>query len=289
MADVFISYASEDRERAQELASSFEARGWTVWWDRKIIVGQSYDQVIEQELEIAKSVVVLWSKDAIFSEWVKNEAAAGAERGVLVPALIDNVKLPLEFRRRQTADLVNWGGDPTHPGYLALCDGIMSQADNFTSALPRRPPPPVPSGFPHGRLWILCTIAVIAGALGIGVYWGLNRATQPTISHPVGTSADKGTIEIADSVAGTYYGDVISDSQGSSQPDVTVTIARVGNRRVRITSDYERLNATEVDLTTTGNLIVGADGAATLSLDMDKNPPRLDYNPGGIAYVGLKQ
>ena len=107
MTDVFISYASEDRERARTLASSLEARGWFVWWDRKIIAGQTFDQVIEQELETAKSVVVLWSKDSVSSEWVKNEAAAAAERGVLVPALIDAVKLPLEFRRRQTTDLVN--------------------------------------------------------------------------------------------------------------------------------------------------------------------------------------
>ena len=127
MTDVFISYASEDRERARTLASSLEEKGWSVWWDRKIIAGQTFDQVIEQELETAKSVVVLWSKDSVSSEWVKNEAAAAAERGVLVPALIDAVKLPLEFRRRQAADLVGWGGDPSHGGFQALCDGIAAK------------------------------------------------------------------------------------------------------------------------------------------------------------------
>jgi len=64
-----------------------------VWWDRKIIAGQTFDQVIAHELETAKSVVVLWSKDSISSEWVKNEAAVAAERGVLVPALIDLVQV----------------------------------------------------------------------------------------------------------------------------------------------------------------------------------------------------
>ena len=75
MTDVFISYASEDRERARTLASSLETKGWSVWWDRRIIAGRTFDQVIEQELETAKCVVVLWSKDSIASEWVKNEAA----------------------------------------------------------------------------------------------------------------------------------------------------------------------------------------------------------------------
>lgn len=91
MANVFVSYAREDRERAHILANALEANGWSVWWDRKIIAGHTFDQVIERELETAKSVVVLWSKNSVSSEWVKNEAAVAAERGVLVPALIDPV------------------------------------------------------------------------------------------------------------------------------------------------------------------------------------------------------
>jgi hypothetical protein len=80
MTDVFMSYASEDRERARNLASALEARGWSVWWDRKIVAGETYDQTIERHLESAKSVVVLWSKDSVASEWVKNEATAASER-----------------------------------------------------------------------------------------------------------------------------------------------------------------------------------------------------------------
>jgi adenylate cyclase len=83
VADVFVSYASEDREAARKLASGLGACGWSVWWDRRIIAGQAFDQAIERELESAKSVVVLWSKNSIASEWVKNEAAVAAERGVL--------------------------------------------------------------------------------------------------------------------------------------------------------------------------------------------------------------
>ena len=128
MTDIFISYASEDRERARTLASALETRGWSVWWDRNIVVGKSFDQVIEQELATAKSVVVLWSKHSIASEWVKNEAAVAVERSVLVPAVIDKVKLPLEFRRKQTADLVGWDGDFSQRGFQALCDGIAATA-----------------------------------------------------------------------------------------------------------------------------------------------------------------
>ena len=161
MTDVFISYASEDRERAREVASALETRGWSVWWDRKIVVGQPFDQVIEHELETAKCVVVLWSKDSILSEWVKNEAAVAAERGVLVPALIDNVKLPLEFRRKQTADLIGWDGAPSHGGFQALCEGVATKA-NITGVARGQPTAPSPRGFRWHRRWTLGAAAVIA-------------------------------------------------------------------------------------------------------------------------------
>lgn len=126
MTDVFISYASEDRARAEMLAGALAALGWSVWWDRKIITGQAFDQAIEHALETASSVVVLWSRHAIASEWVKNEAAVAAERGVLVPGMIESVKLPLEFRRKQTADLTDWQGEASHSGFQALCAGVTA-------------------------------------------------------------------------------------------------------------------------------------------------------------------
>jgi hypothetical protein len=95
--------------------------------DHKIITGEAFDQAIERELETAKSIVVLWSEHSIVSEWVKSEAAVASERGVLVPALIDSVKLPLEFRRKQTADLIGWDGEPSHGGFQALCEGLSAR------------------------------------------------------------------------------------------------------------------------------------------------------------------
>lgn len=136
MADIFISYANEDRDRACILSIALEARGWSVWWDRKIVAGQAFDLIIEHELETAKSVVVLWSKSSINSEWVKNEAAAAAERSVLVPALIDAIKQPLEFRRKHTANLIGWDGDPSQEGFQALCDGVATAITGMAPATP---------------------------------------------------------------------------------------------------------------------------------------------------------
>jgi len=97
-----------------------------VWWDRKIVTGQSYDQVIEGALAEAKCVVVLWSGHSVDSEWVRNEATVALERRVMVPATLDGTAPPLAFSRRQTANLTDWDGDPAHAGFRALCDGIAA-------------------------------------------------------------------------------------------------------------------------------------------------------------------
>lgn len=108
MADIFISYAREDRERAADLARALENRGWSVWWDRKIPPGKAFSQMIEAELESAKCVIVLWSNNSIKSEWVVNEAELAAKRGSLIPAIIEAVRPPLGFSSIQSVDLTHW-------------------------------------------------------------------------------------------------------------------------------------------------------------------------------------
>ena len=124
MADIFISYAKEDRERAAALADIFGEHGWSVWWDRDIPLGKTFDVVIEEELTRARCQVVLWTEHSIGSNWVKAEAQEGLEREILIPALMDDVKIPLEFRRIQSANLVGWEGDPEDPSVVGLVGSV---------------------------------------------------------------------------------------------------------------------------------------------------------------------
>jgi hypothetical protein len=124
MSDIFISYASQDRERAKELAGALEQFGWSVWWDRQIPPGKTFDQVIEEELNAARCVIVLWSKDSVASRWVKTEASAAAEREILVPALIGDVKIPFEFQRIQAAHLVDWRQGTPHQDFDLLVKAV---------------------------------------------------------------------------------------------------------------------------------------------------------------------
>ena len=135
--EIFISYAKEDHVRAAELASVLEAKGWSVWWDRQIPPGRTFDDVIEEALTKARCVIVLWSASSVTSRWVRTEASVAADRGILVPALIDDVAIPLEFRRLEAARLIEWRGQPDDEELGQLLETVgrlVSQAPPQPSA-----------------------------------------------------------------------------------------------------------------------------------------------------------
>jgi len=108
MSDVFVSYAREDRDRVEPLVRLFESNGLSVWWDKELVPGSTFEDVIDKAIIEAKCVVVIWSENSIRSEWVQAEASDGLERGILVPVLLDKVRIPLAYRRRQAAVLHGW-------------------------------------------------------------------------------------------------------------------------------------------------------------------------------------
>ena len=73
--------------------------------------------------------------------------------------------------------------------------------------------------------------------------------------------------DLADAAAGTYVGDVISDSKGSSKSDVTLTVTRIGKNVVRVTSDYPRLPTVDVVLTSAMGKILQQRGDTVFLLD----------------------
>jgi adenylate cyclase len=114
VAKVFMSYAREDVDTAKPLAESLSRAGHDVWWDRHIQGGSRFATEIDRELKDAEAVVVLWTKAALDSAWVQDEAAEGRDTGRLVPASLDGSRPPLGFRQFHTVDFTNWngGGEP---------------------------------------------------------------------------------------------------------------------------------------------------------------------------------
>lgn len=123
--EIFVSYAHEDVAVAVSIADRLGKERWSVFWDREIPVGLTWDDIVEKALDAAKCVVVLWTSSSRDSEWVRIEANEGAERGILAPALLEEIKIPLRFRRIQAANLIGWTpGAPDTPGVIALLAAI---------------------------------------------------------------------------------------------------------------------------------------------------------------------
>lgn len=133
MADIFVSYATEDRNRIKPLVEALKAEGWSVWWDRNLVAGPSFDEKIEEAIDAARCVVVAWSEHSVKSRWCRTEANEGLERQILVPLLIDDVRPPLAFRSSQSASLHGWPQD--HGEMDALLSGIRQCLGVSASAL----------------------------------------------------------------------------------------------------------------------------------------------------------
>jgi hypothetical protein len=140
MADIFLSYAHENHEHARSLAELLTSFGWTVFWDREILAGTVFDDVIQQQLDSAKCVVALWSIHSVGSQWVRSEAEEGANRNMLVSVLVDDVRLPIAFRRIQAAKLLNWTGskdDEQLKDVLKAIRFVVQKPPDDNSAAPR--------------------------------------------------------------------------------------------------------------------------------------------------------
>jgi adenylate cyclase len=120
MADVFISYARSDEGRAAQVAETLRGDGYSVWRDDELPAHRTYAEVIEERLNSAKAVVVLWSSEAMRSQWVRAEADTARNAGRLVQASIDGSTPPLPFNQIQCADLTGWNGDTSAPGWRKL-------------------------------------------------------------------------------------------------------------------------------------------------------------------------
>src|SRR5262249_54807390 len=130
MADVFLSYKSEDRELVATLAHALEREGFTVWWDKKISAGGTWRETIAQALEQAKVVIVAWSKrteDSSGAAWVFNEVdEAQRMQHPIIPVQLEACTIPLGYRHVQAADLTGWRGEADNPEWIEVRDAVQA-------------------------------------------------------------------------------------------------------------------------------------------------------------------
>ncbi len=110
MADIFLSYTHNDKERARPIVELLEDEGWSVWWDRGIEPGMKWLPELENELANCRAIIVLWTNNSMKSEWVHKEADAGLAKKALVPIVLDIDTIPKKYAQHQATDLRNWRG-----------------------------------------------------------------------------------------------------------------------------------------------------------------------------------
>jgi hypothetical protein len=165
MADVFVSYASSEKNKAQLVAQSLEAAGFTVWWDRALKPGETFDRVIEREIAAAKAVVVLWTRASVESQWVREEADHGRQRENLVPLLMDEVTPPMGFGRVQAAKLAHWSGDPNDHEWQEVVQSVQRLVGRPAKPVFMRAKPSVKLEKKKGPPWLAIGLGVVAVGL----------------------------------------------------------------------------------------------------------------------------
>jgi adenylate cyclase len=154
MADVFISYARIDKARVAPLVAAIEARGWSAWWDPDITPGQEFDSQIEDELQAAAAVVVVWTPNSVGSRWVRGEAREAADRNILVPVRFDGARLPMDVRAIHTIDLDSWAGSAESPAFQDLCRALESMVSRQRRTADSAPAATVPAAGAKPRVSI---------------------------------------------------------------------------------------------------------------------------------------
>ncbi len=232
MPDIFLSYSRQDVAVASRMAAALAAAGHDVWWDQALRSGEVYDQVIETALRSARVVVVLWSKTAVASDWVRAEATVAMQRGVLMPVIIEPCQRPVSFELRQSADLTGWKGNGQDPRLLAF----VAEVSERLGAAPVAAPAVAPTG-PSRRLLIggaAGAAALAAGGFGAWKFMG-GKADDGTASVVVLPFAN-----LSGDPAQAFFSDGIAEElrNALSQIRGLKVIGRVSSEAFRDTADF---------------------------------------------------
>jgi len=143
-ANIFISFASQDRKVAMTLCSALESRGFRCWISaRDILPGENFQSAIVRAIRNAKIMLLVFTANSNNSEEMNKELAlASQSKLIVVPLRIEDVTpndaFAYEFATRQWIDFfADWEFAIQQ---LAVRIGAAIGDSDDTSAEPAAPP-----------------------------------------------------------------------------------------------------------------------------------------------------
>lgn len=109
---VFVSYAQADKKVAREVVASIRDAGLRMWIDTwELAPGDSIVEPLQKAIATSDIILILLSKNAVASDWVRYELTAALYRELqdravtVIPALIEDCVIPPVLADRQFLDL----------------------------------------------------------------------------------------------------------------------------------------------------------------------------------------
>ena len=195
---VFLSYASEDAEAAERIATALRTAGVEVWFDKsELRGGDAWDQSIRKQIKTCGLFLPVIShtthdrREGYFRlEWklaIDRSHLMDANLAFLLPVAIDDTRddderVPERFREVQWTRLP---AGETPPAFVERVQRLLAGEASTTVRAPAVPgvgPPAAPTSWSR-RALIIGAAVVIAGAVG---YFAVVR---PWISKPAAPTA----------------------------------------------------------------------------------------------------
>ena len=197
-AEVFISYASKDRERILDLVDRLDAAGVSVWIDQMGIEGATmWSQEIVAAIRSCKVLILAISENSAGSENVVKEVALASEgRKRILPVYIEQAEIPESMAYQlagiQRIEFFEGQEDAAQQAVIrALAKLGATVADDASAAAANTPRsashgPSHPTGKTEAKSEVAVWLKVAAAVVGLAVlglagtlFFGSNPTPMP--------------------------------------------------------------------------------------------------------------
>jgi hypothetical protein len=289
VVDVFISYSRTDHAKVAMLARAVEDEGYEVWWDADLPPHQSYGDVITAKIGQAKAAIVVWSAEAVQSEWVRAEADMARNQKKLVQTALDKVMPPLPFNQIQFAEIGDWQGEPDHRGWRKVKASLAELCGTGSAPAAPRPQVAAPASPQTARAApaaskapLLAGIAIAAVGIAIAAGFVLGQrgkdAPAPAPTTTVTAVAEAGAVGAGTGEAGT--GGAGAAPIEEPLPGISVELLPQSSSRALTSADIADFGRMKLRLAR--NEIFARNGRTFRSPDLDAYFRRFSwYRPRG--------